>query len=76
MFNPHINLRTTCSLKCIILSLDCVKNIWFTGSTLLFFNGVHCSAKKIFALVWILVTDVLAIKKGETSGIFYRYKMF
>ena len=65
MFSALTILRISSSLKLIELSLDWVKNIWFTGSTLLFFRGVHCSAKnllKIFAFIWVSVTYLSSIK--------------
>ena len=67
IFNALIILRILTYLKSKDFSLAWVKNIWFTGSTLPFLRGIHCSAKnllKIFAFVWISVTNLSSIKRG------------
>ena len=79
IFSALIILRISSSLKFIEFSLDCVKNIWFAGNALLFFKGVHCSAKnllKMFAFVWISITKLSPIKRGGIAGIFFHSKRF
>ena len=77
MFNALIILIFSTSLKSKYFSLAWVKNIWFTGSTLQFRRGVHCSAKnllKIFTFVWISVINLLSIKRRGIRRLFLSFE--
>ena len=79
MLRNLIILRISSSLKSKELNRHCVRKIWWDGSLLSFFKGVHCSAKillKIFAFVFIAVTNLSSTKRGGIRGIFCRCKLF